>query len=377
MKKVLISMLIIVIGLFAGIFLLKKFIFEEEKSIIQKKVSQLTTVSATQAKKSTWQTILKSTGNLRAVKGVNVTTELGGMVFEVDFKPGSDVVKGQVLAKLDIRPDVAKLHELESNAHLAKITYFRDKKQFQFGAISKQQLDDAEAQYKSTADLVLEQKATIDKKIIKAPFAGRLGISLIYPGQYLSPGQAVVTLQTLNPIYVDFYLPQQEISLIHTGQKIKMTLDAFPNQTFQGVITTVNPIVDVDIRNVEVEATLSNPNYKLLPGMFSNVSFDVGEEKEYITLPYLAVTYNPYGSLVYRLTKTDKKYKGKTVWQAVQMFVKTGSTRGDQIAVLKGLKVGDWVVTSGQVKLRNNMLVVINNSVQPPDSSTEKVPERD
>ncbi len=201
------------------------------------------------------------------------------------------------------------------------------------------------------------------------------------PGEFTvtfkKPGDKIVTLQTLDPIYVDFYLPQQDLNVIYNGQEIGMTLDRAPGKVFHGKITTINPIVNTEVRNVEVEATLSNPQYILLPGMFTNVILHIGKPKKYITLPYSAITFNPYGSLVYILKKTNKKHNGKTVWKAEQKFITTGETRGDQVAVSKGIKVDDMVVTSGQLKLKNDALVIINNSVTPFNNPSEKAPERD
>ena len=376
MKKALFFMLLSVTILFGGIFILKKLILDKEKAAQKRKISQVINVSATKAKISSWTTQLYSTGSLRTYKGVYITTELAGMIDHIYFTSGEDVKKGQVLVILNIKPDIAKLHELEANAELAKIIYFRDKKQFAFGAVSRQQLDNDSAQYKSTADLVKEQKATIDKKTIRAPFSGRLGISSINVGQYLNPGDQIVTIQTLDPIYADFYLPQQQLGMIHKGQQIAMTLDRAPNKTFYGKISTINPIVDSNVRNAEIQATLSNPQHILLPGMFSNITLNVGKPKQHITLPYTAVTFNPYGTLVYLLTKTNKKHDGKTVWQAQQQFVITSKTRGNQVAVIKGIKAGDMIVTAGQLKLRNKTMVVINNTVQPADSPTKNAPTR-
>lgn len=364
MKKAMVVMLLLVAILFGIVFGIKYFISLKVNEYVKKISNPVVAVTATQAGKATWTSQLSSVGSLRTYKGINVTTESNGMIRTVDFKSGMDVEKGKVLVTLNTDPDVAKLQELESNALIAKITYFRDKKQYSFGAVSRETLDTERSRYKSTADLVNEQKATIAKKIIRAPFAGRLGISKVYPGQYLNPGDSIVTLQTLDPIYVDFYLPQQNLNQLHVGQTISMTLDLFPKKTFHGKITTINPIVNVDIRNVEVEATLSNPEKVLLPGMFTNVSLQTGQSKQVITLPSSAITFNPYGSVVFLLKKTSQVNNGKPVWQAHQQFVTTGETRKDRVEVLKGIELSDWVVTSGQLKLKNDSLVTIVQSSQ-------------
>lgn len=303
MKKAMIIMLICVITFFGAVFAIKKFVTHEEKKFSMAFKNPIVTISAVTASTTQWNPILSAVGSTRTVKGVSVTTELAGMIDEIDFTPGSNVKKGDVLVKLDIAPDVAKLHELEAQAALAKITYERDKKQYSFGAVSKEQLDTDDANMKSTAASVEEQQATIDKKIIRAPFTGKLGISAVNPGEYINSGQAVVPLQTLDPIYVDFYLPEQDIEKATVGQTVQVTTDRLPGKTFSGKITTINPIADKDIRNVEVEATLDNPKEILLPGMFTQVAFNVGDNKTYITLPQMAVTFNPYGTLVYILKK--------------------------------------------------------------------------
>lgn len=375
MKKPMIIMLICLIIFFGLIVAFKQFIFFQEKKISKKFENPIVFVSATTAKMSKWSNEINVVGSTRTVMGVNVTTELSGMIQQIDFRPGADVKKNDVLVELDIAPDVAKLHQLQAQAQLAQITYERDKKQYAFGAVSKEQLDTDEANRDSAAASVQEQQATIDKKIIRAPFSGRLGISLVNPGQFINSGTAIVSLETLNPIYVDFYIPQQEIASLAVGQTVNVTTDRLPGKVFTGKITTINPVVDSDIRNVEVEATLPNPNDILLPGMFTNVKFNVGQEQQFITLPQLAVTFNPYGALVYLLEKTNQTQDGKIVWKATQQFVTTGDTRGNQIAIIDGIKPGDMVVTSGQLKLKNGSLVVVNNDIAPSDDPNPKVAE--
>lgn len=369
-------MLLFLVILFGGVFTYKYLKTRAIKAYIKAHKVTIETVSATKATEQEWQPQLAITGSLRTVKGVNVTTELGGMIRDIYFTPGSYVYKGELLVQLDIDPDVAKLHELEANAAIAKITYERNKKQYAIGAVSKETLDRDEANYKATAALVTEQKGTIAKKVIRAPFSGRLGISAVNPGQFINPGDKIVTLETIDPIYSDFYLPQQKLPSIAVGQPVTVTTDAYPKETFIGKITTINPIVDKSIRNVEVEATLRNPKHLLLPGMFVTVNIKTGKPTKFITLPQMAISFNPYGAVVFTLTKTNKKYQGKPVWRATQKFVKTGDSRGNQIAVLSGVKKDDTVVTAGQLKLANGSLVVINNTITPSFSPSSQVPNR-
>lgn len=369
-------MLICIIIFFGAIFALKVFIFHKEKSISATFKNPIVTVSAMAAKTDQWSSVINVVGSTRTVEGVNVTTELPGMIEEIDFIPGADVKKNDVLVKLDIAPDVAKLHELQAQATLAKITFNRDQKQYHFGAVSKEQLDTDNANMQSTAASVEEQQATINKKIIRAPFSGRLGISAVNLGEYINSGAQIVNLQTLDPIYVDFYLPQQEIQDVSVGQTIEMTADRVPGKKFEGKITTINPMVNSDIRNVEVEATLTNSPAVLLPGMFTNVLINIGNNKTFITLPEAAVTFNPYGALVYILKKTNQTQNGKAVFQAEQQFVQTGETRGNQIEILKGINSNDQVVTSGQLKLKNGSFVMVDNSVTPSDNPNPILTEK-
>lgn len=373
MSKPMIKMIIYVCILFGIIFgiklihgLIRKF---EEDSRLKHSVI---TVSAMQVQESSWQPTISAVGSSRTYKGVNVTTELGGMVTAINFTPGQYVKQGDLLVQLDISTDVAKLHALQAQAAFAKITYERNLKQYKAGAISQETLAGDEAQYESTAADVAEQQATIEQKTIHAPFSGKLGISLVNLGQYINPGDAIVNLQTLSPIWVDFYLPQQELQKVKLGKAVTVTVDTYPGQSFTGQITTINPMVDTDVRNVEVEATLPNQEQKILPGMFVNVSLDSAAARPYMTLPQTGVGFNPYGDIVFILKKTQKMLDNQPIWQAKESFVTIGDTRGNQIAILKGLKSGDMVVTSGQLKLTNGSMVVINNSLEPSDNPNPK-----
>jgi membrane fusion protein (multidrug efflux system) len=313
-----------------------------------------------------WQPQLSAVGTLRAVRGVDVTTEVAGLVRSVNFKSGDETTAGQLLAQLNIDSDVAQLHSLQAAADLAQTVYDRDSAQFDIEAIPKAQVDADAADLKSKRAQVAQQQALIEKKTIRAPFAGKLGISTVNPGQYLNPGDKLVTLQTIDPIYVDFYLPQQQLPEIAIGQKVIISTDAYKGVNFPGKINAINPRIDPNTRNVQVEATIPNPKRQLLPGMFANVKIDAGDEQRYLTLPQTSITYNPYGTTVFVVKPSDKKDdKGNAPMIAQQVFVTTGPTRGDQVAILKGVEPGTQVVTSGQVKLKNGTPVVVNNSVQP------------
>ncbi len=326
------------------------------------------TVSTAKTTYTNWQPKLTATGSLRAIQGVNVTTELAAMVKQIYFVPGSMVKQGELLVQLNADSDIAQLHSLQANAKLALLTFNRDKAQFKVHAVSKQTLDNDEGNLNSLNAQVAQQVAIVNKKTIRAPFSGRLGISQINPGQYLNPGDQIVMLQTLNPIYVDFLVPQQALAQLKVNQLVSLTSDSFPKQVFHGKITTINPAVDVDSRNVEVEATINNNQNQLTPGMFANVEVTVGANQKYLTVPQTAVTYNPYGNIVYIVRQEGKDKKGKPLLIAKQAFVNTGEIRGDQVAITRGLKLNDTVVTSGQLKLKNGSPVTINNEIKPSDN---------
>jgi membrane fusion protein (multidrug efflux system) len=260
---------------------------------------------------------------------------------------------------------MALLHSLEAAADLANTVYERDKKQYNVQAVSKATLDADAADLKVKRAQVRQQAAMLEKKSIRAPFAGRLGISTVNPGQYINPGDKVVTLQSLDQIYTDFHLPQQELSHISLGQPVVVTADTYPGRTFRGKITAVNPKVDLDTRNFQVEATITNPRHELLPGMYASVEVKAGAVQSYLTLPQTAVTFNPYGETVFIVEESGKGPDGKPLLIVRQAFVTVGPTRGDQIAILKGISEGDMVVTSGQLKLKNGSRIIINNQIQP------------
>ncbi|MFL9944546.1 efflux RND transporter periplasmic adaptor subunit [Paraburkholderia agricolaris] len=327
------------------------------------------TVSAIVAGYQSWQPQLAAVGSLRAVRGVDVTTEVAGLVREVAFSSGQEAKTGQVLVRLNADSDVALLQSLQAAAELAQTVYTRDKAQYDIKAIARAQLDADAADLKGKKAQVAQQAALVDKKTIRAPFAGRLGITTINPGQYLNPGDAIVTLQAIDPIYADFYLPQQQLGQLAIGQTIVVDTNAYSGQTFTGKIQSMNPRVDSATRNIQIEATVDNRDRKLLPGMYANVKIDAGTAQRYLTLPQTAITYNPYGATVFIVKQgAQPNAQGKALPVAQQVFVTPGPTRGDQVAILKGVEAGMQVVTSGQLKLKNGSPLIINNSVQPADN---------
>jgi membrane fusion protein (multidrug efflux system) len=335
------------------------------------------TVTTLKASYQTWQPQLSSIGTLRAVRGVDVTTEVPGLVRSIDFKSGDEVRADQVLAQLNADSDVAQLHSLEAAADLANTVYERNKAQLAAQAVSQAEVDTNAADLKAKRAQVEQQAALVAKKTIRAPFAGKLGITTVNRGQFLNAGDKLVTLQAIDPIYVDFMLPQQNLPLLVVGRKLTLTTDAYKGTAFEGKITAINPRVDSDTRNVQVEATIPNAKHLLLPGMFATASIESGTEQKYLTLPQTAITFNAYGDTVFLVKQSDQRdAKGNPTLTAQQVFVTTGPRRGDQIAILKGVDEGTEVVTSGQLKLKNGTPLIVNNTVQPANSPNPTPQER-
>ncbi len=334
------------------------------------------TVATIKAPYEVWSPEIKAVGSTRTTLGVNITAQLGGQIQKIYFTPGSIVEAGTILVQQNADPNIGQLHALQASMELAKITYERDKKQYRARGISKQQLDSDLQNWKSYQGQVEQQAAIVKQLTIAAPFKGRLGVSLVNPGQFLNPGDTVVNLQSLDPIYVDFYLPQNLLGNVAVGQSVTVTLDAFAGKKFTGKVTTINPIVEKDTRNVEVEATVPNPDMILLPGMFTTVHVDRGVTEKHITIPKAAVTFNPYGDLVYHITGKPQKKNNKDVYVAKQKFITVGESRGDQVQVLSGITEGEEIITGGQLKLKNGSLVTINNAVLPGDTQDPPVPNQ-
>jgi membrane fusion protein (multidrug efflux system) len=365
MIKRMVIMLVAVAIVFGGIFGFQLFKAAMIKKFITALGNPPQTVSVTRAGHSEWQTRIEAVGSLRAVKGADLSLELSGVVESISFNSGDDVAEGAQLLKLRTADDVARLESLQAIAALNEITSERDQKQFKMQAVSQATLDTDAANLKNARAQVVQQQAMIDKKILRAPFAGHLGIRAVDLGQYLSPGTVIVTLQALDPIYVDFFVPQQAIDQLRLEQTVTVHVDAFKSEVFTGKISAINPKVDTGSRNVQVRATLQNADRKLLPGMYATVEITTGSPGNYVTLPQTAITYNPYGDTVYVVDNKGTDAEGKPQLTARQTFITIGPTRGDQVAVLKGVEDGDTVVTAGQIKLHNGSVVLIDNSVTP------------
>ncbi|MGO9949668.1 MAG: efflux RND transporter periplasmic adaptor subunit [Steroidobacteraceae bacterium] len=358
-------MIVAVVLILGGVFAWKYHKGMEKYGQMMAAASIPQTVSTIAAADDKWQSQLQATGSLRAVRGADLSSQASGIVDEIHFDSGNDVPAGKVLLRLRPLDDYALLQQLQAAAELAEQNYKRDQEQFAAQAISQAVIDGDQATLKTARAQVEAQHALIQEKIVAAPFAGRLGIRQVDLGQYLAAGTAIVTLQALDPILIDFYLPQQALSQLKIGKAVRAQVDTYPGRTFNGVIEAINSKVDVASRNVQVRASFHNADRLLVPGMYATVSIDAGDEIAQITLPQAAITYNPYGNTVFVVEQAAADDKGKSRSIVKQRFVRLGATRGDQVAVLSGIKAGEIVVTGGQMKLRNGSAITINNSLTP------------
>ena len=328
-------------------------------------------VTSVVAQQEQWPATTNIIGTVEAVHGVTVSADLPGIVERINFDSGKYVRQGEVLVELDTRQERAQLAALEAQRDLAQVNFRRTQQLVDQGVISRQEYDQATAQQKATEANVAETRATIERKTIRAPFSGILGIRKVNLGQYLAAGSAVVPLQSLNPIYVDFGVPQQDAGQVRVGRTLRVTSEDLAGQAWTGRVTALDSVVDQATRNVQVQATLSNPEGKLQPGMFVQVEVVVGASRSAITLPASAISYAPYGDSVFIISDL-KDPKGNTYRGVRQQFVKVQGSRGDQVAVISGVKPGDEVVTSGVFKLRNGAAVQVNNKVQPENNPAPK-----
>ena len=321
-------------------------------------------VTSVKVAAATWQSKRAAIGTLIAIHDVTLGAELPGLIREVDFDSGRTVKRGAVLVRLDTTNEEAQLAAAVADAQLAKITVERARALRKGGANTPVELDAAEARAKQTQAAVANIRATITKKTIRAPFDGRVAMKQVERGQIVSPGTPVATLQSVDPIYAEFSLPQQALADLKTGQIATMRVDSFPGRTWQGAVSTVNSEVDPATRNVRVRATFPNKEGVLRPGLFVNVEVSAADQHEVLVVPATAVVYAPYGDSIFVLEqKTASDQPGLV---AQPRFVRLGERRGDLVAVVSGLKEGETVVSNGAFKLRKGMAVIVNNSLAPP-----------
>jgi membrane fusion protein (multidrug efflux system) len=318
-----------------------------------------------------WAGSLNAIGTVEAVHGVMVSADLSGVVKSIEFTSGRSVGKGQVLVRLDTASERAQLAQAVAQRDLAKLNIDRARQLLTRGVIAQAEFDRLQAEARTSDAAVDAAQALIARKTIRAPFSGVIGIRQVDLGQHLSEGDAIAPLQTLDPVYVNFTLPQQDASTLKTGTVVTVTADSVRAGSLRGTVTAVNSVIDEATRNVTVQATFKNPGAKLRPGMFVDVAADLGTRSSVIALPTTAINYAPYGNSVY-VVESKKDPKGKPYKAVAQRFVATGQNRGDQVAVLSGLKPGEEVVTSGVFKLRPGAAVLVNNTIVPANSPTPK-----
>jgi len=370
-KRILLSLLglLLVIGILAGIKGLQIFkMVGTGKSF----TPPPETVTTAQARQESWEATLDAVGSLEAVQGVTVAAELSGKVAHIAFTPGTHVQAGSILLQQDTSSEEAQLQAAEAQAALAKINFERLRLLVETNAVSKAAYDDGEAKHKQAVAQAHEIRAAIAKKTIRAPFSGRLGIRLVNLGQILKEGEPIVSLQAMDPIFVNFTLPQQELTRIQPGFAVRIISDALPGQTVTGKITAINPQADSATRNIRVQATAANKNERLHPGMFATVAVVLPGKNKVLAIPATAVLPAPYGDSVFVVAERKDEKTGKPGLAVRQQFVRLGERRGDFIAVVSGLENGATVASTGVFKLRNGQPVVIDNALNPEFSLNPK-----
>jgi len=371
MAKRMILMLVVMVALLGGLGFVK---YKQVEAAIAAGASfQMppTAVTTVVAKQETWPSTMSIIGTAAAIQGVTVSADLPGTIDKIHFESGQWVKEGEIMVELDTRQERAQLASLEAQRDLAGINYGRAQELVKGGVIAKQEFDNAAAQQKATEAQVGDIKAAIARKTIRAPFSGVIGIRQVSLGQYLAAGQAIVSLQTLSPIYVNFGVPQQDTGKMIPGHVVRITNSDLPGMSFMGRITALDSVISEQTRNIQVQAIVTNKDDKLRPGMFVQVELPLGSPRQVIPLPASAINYAPYGDSVYVVTNmTDPK--GKSYRGVKQQVVKVEGSRGDQVAIISGLNPGDEVVSSGVFKLRNGAPVLINNDVKPSNSASPK-----
>jgi len=373
-RKIAFSVLIvlIVVGALAGVKALQiRKLTEMGKSYAPPPES----VSSCVAREEKWQGTLSAIGSVTAVQGVDVTTEVPGLVKEILFEPGAVVSKGDLLVRLDTSSEEAQLRAIQAQWDLARLNLERERKLREQSMVSQSELDTAEATMKQTQANADNIKTIIEKKTIRAPFSGRLGIRMVNLGQYLDTGKPIASLQSLSPVYAEFSLPQQDLPKLKTGMKVRLSTDAFPGHPFEGTLTVINPGLDPSTRSVGLQATLDNPEQLLRPGMFARVEVLLPESADVLVIPATAVLPAPFGDSVYVIETNSEPHAGSPALTVRQQFIRTGAARGDYVSVEAGLKPGERIASSGVFKLRNKMAVVENNQLVPNTSEAPKPPE--
>jgi membrane fusion protein, multidrug efflux system len=371
LAKRMILMLTLTGALIAGLGFVKFQQFQEAAGQAAAFAPPPEAVTTIVAEQESWPSSLTAIGTVAAVQGVTVSADLPGAVDRIAFESGRAVREGDVLVELDTHQEHAQLAAAEAERDLARLNFERMQGLVADGAIARADYDRAAAEQKQTEARVGEIRATIERKKIRAPFSGILGIRQVNLGQYLSAGDPVAPLQSLNPIYVNFGVPQHEAAQIRVGRTVRVTVGDLPGREFTGRVTALDSVVNEETRNVQVQATLANPTGTLRPGMFVQAEVVLGANRSVVALPASAISYAPYGDSVFVVTDL-KDQNGRTYRGVRQQFIKVGGSRGDQVAIVSGLGAGDEVVTSGVFKLRNGAAVLVNNAVRPGNNPAPK-----
>lgn len=364
LKKLILTLVIIVVivGALAGTKMLQFQAMAATEAGMQMPPE---TVTASPVNEESWSDLLHATGSIAAVQGVTVTTEIPGKVAEIAFESGATVQAGDLLVRLDVSTEQAQLNAAQAAAQLAQANLARARELRASQTNSQADLDAAEAQAKEADAQVENIRATLEKKTIRAPFAGRLGIRTVNLGQFLATGDPITTLQTLDPVYANFSLPQQHNSVLKPGVSVRVTTDAAPDVTFAGTINAISPEIDPVTRNVRVQATIRNVDEQLRAGMFANVEVVLPSERKVLVIPATSVLYAPYGDSVFVVEETKDEASGTVQKTLRQQFIRIGAARGDFVSVVDGLKAGETVVTSGVFKLRAGTPVAVDNTLAP------------
>ena len=370
MAKRMVLMLVVVLALVAGLGFIKYRQVETAIAMGASFAPPPTSVTTVVVKEATWPSNMTVVGTAAAIHGVTVSADLPGTVDKIHFESGQWVKEGDILVELDTRAEKAQLANVEAQRDLAKINYARLEQLVKEGVTAKSEYDSALAQQKATEAQVGEIRAAIARKTIRAPFSGGLGIRQVNLGQYLAAGNAIVSLQALNPIYVNFGVPQQAVPQMTIGHSVHVA-NSDTGQTFNGHITALDSVVNEQTRNIQIQATLPNPGNKLRPGMFVEVTLAQGKPRKVFPIPASAINYAPYGDSVFVLADLKDK-NGKTFRGVRQQVVKIEGSQGDQVAITSGINPGDEIVSSGVFRLRNNAPVIINNKVQPENNPNPK-----
>ena len=371
MAKRMILTLVVIAALVGGLGFVK---FRQVEAAIAQGASfqpPATAVTTVVAQRETWPSTLTVIGTAAAIQGVTVGADLPGTIDKIHFESGQWVHEGDILVELDTRQERAQLASLEAQRDLARINYDRAQELVKSGVISRSDYDNASAQQKATEAQVGDIKAAIARKTIRAPFSGVLGIRQVSLGQYLAAGQAIVSLQSLNPIYVNFGVPQQDTPKVVPGHVLRVSSSDIPGMAFTGRIIALDSVIDEQTRNIQVQAILTNKENRLRPGMYVQVELPLGQPRQVVPLPASAINYAPYGDSVFVVTEM-KDAKGNTYRGVRQQVVKIEGSRGDQVAIISGINPGEEVVSSGVFKLRNGAPVQVNNTIKPENSPSPK-----